>query len=94
MQRKYQRARQCSPCPEQRENSQQEDREHHREAGREFVDAEQVIADRNKPIRERRFLQKTHAVHVKRDVIPGYEHFACGFGVAAVDVVEQGGGKH
>src|SRR5580693_2196421 len=73
----------------QEEEGKGENAEALREAGSPFGDAEEREADGHRPVWDRSFLEIADAVFVERDPVVKREHFAAGFGVGAVGVVEE-----
>ena len=59
------------------------------ETGGPFGDAEERKADGHCPVWDRSFFEIADAVFVERDPVVKGEHFAAGFGVGAVGVVEE-----
>ncbi len=72
-----------------KEEGERENAEALREAGGPFGDAEERKADGHCPVRDWRFFEIADAVFVERDPVVEREHFAAGFGVGAVGIVEQ-----
>jgi hypothetical protein len=58
------------------------------------VDAKDLIADCDSPIHQRGFLEVTYAVVIKCHPVVTDEHFAGGFRMDCVDVVEKRGREH
>src|SRR5580704_6794552 len=73
----------------QEEEGKGENAEALREAGGPFGDAEERKTDGHRPIWDRGFLEIANAVFVERDPVVKREHFAAGFGVGAVGIVEE-----
>ena len=68
---------------------QREDAQRQRQARLPFAAAEQLVADGDGPIHERCFFKVADAIDVESDPIVIEQHFAGGFGVDRIGVVQQ-----
>jgi hypothetical protein len=80
-------------CPADAEQHQEKDAEGLREVHGEGVDAEEAETDGDDPVGEGGFFEIADVVDAQGDPVAGQRHLACGVGVSAVGVVEDGRGE-
>ena len=76
-----------------KEEGEGENAEALRETRGPFGDAEERKADGHRPVRQGSFFEIADTVFVERDPVVERDHFAAGFGVCAIGIVEQRGMK-